>query len=132
MVIKKIDNTYPTKLPSPVKTDKGHGFKRIFDRKMAQIDATTPQSPVDVKADVLQHGVRILDLLDDYGKKLNDPAKTLKDIEPLVESISKEVRRIEAEAAEKVSDDRELEELINDLAVTADVAVFKFYRGDYI
>jgi len=75
---------------------------------------------------------KILHMLDDYARELTDPAKTLKDIEPLVESIRKEVNSIEAEAAEKVYNDNELESIIKDLAITANVAIFKFHRGDYV
>jgi len=63
---------------------------------------------------------------------LTDPSKTLKAIEPLVESIKKEVNTIEAEAAEKVDNDNELERIIKDLTITANVAIFKFHRGDYV
>jgi len=39
---------------------------------------------------------------------------------------------IEAEAADKVHQDQELEKFVQDLAVTANVAALKFHRGDYI
>ena len=71
-------------------------------------------------------------MLDDYVRELTDPVKTLKDIEPLVESIRKEVNSIEAEAAEKGYNDNELERIIKDVTITANVAMFKFHRGDYI
>ncbi len=48
------------------------------------------------------------------------------------ENIKEEVSLIEAKAADKTNHDHELERFIKDLAVTANVAVFKFYRGDYL
>jgi hypothetical protein len=39
---------------------------------------------------------------------------------------------MESEAANKSHDDKALDRLVNDLAVTAKVALYKFHRGDYI
>jgi hypothetical protein len=132
MDIHEIDNLYQAKSLSSQKINKDNRFKQIFDQKLAGIHATTSQIPLDSKRDVLDQSDKILHLLDDYVGELTDPAKTLKDIEPLVESIRKEVSSIEAEAAEKVYNDNELERIIKDLTITANVAIFKFHRGDYI
>jgi len=131
MDINRIGNLYGAKLPSSNKIDRDNGFKQIFDRKLTEIDATTIQTSVDSKANVIEHSDKILNLLDDYARELTDPAKTLRDIGPLVETIEKEVSLIEATAVDKVND-KELETFIKDLAVIANVAVFKFHRGDYI
>ena len=132
MDIREIDNIYKAKLSSSNKINKDHGFKQVFDRKLSEINATTPQTPVDSKAHVLEHSDKILTLLDNYARDLIDPAKTLKDIEPLVNSIENEVSLVEAEAADKTHNDKDLARFIKDLAVTANVAAFKFHRGDYI
>ena len=131
MEINKIDSLCGAKPPPSNKVDTANGFKQILGRKLSEINARTAQSSCDSKADVLEHSDRILNLLDDYARGLTDAGKTLKDIEPLVEGIKKEVGLIEAEAAEKVRDDKDLERFITDLAVIANVAVFKFHRGDY-
>ena len=70
--------------------------------------------------------------MDEYANGLNDPKKTLKDIEPLVASIKEEADSIERENREKLQHDKELEGFIKELSVTANVAMFKFHRGDYI
>ncbi len=132
MDISEIDNVYQRKPSSSIKKNKDSGFKQVFDRKLAEINATTPRTAIDSKADVIERSDKILNLLGDYARELTDPAKTLKDIEPLIESIEKEVSLIEAEAADKVDNDKDLERFIKDLAVTANVAVFKFHRGDYV
>ena len=77
------------------------------------------------------HGDKILSLLDDYAGHLNDPTKTLRDIEPLVGELEKEIKFIEAETAEKGQNDEGLQGLINDLVLTANVNIYKFYRGDF-
>ena len=132
MDINEIDNLYQTRSSPPDKIKKDNGFKQVFDQKVSEINATTARAFGDSKADVLGHSDRILDLLDAYARGLTDPGKTLKDIEPLVEGIKKEVGIIEAEAAEKVQNDKDLERFIKDLTVIANVAVLKFRRGDYI
>ena len=132
MDINEIGDVCKVRSLSSQKINKDNGFKKIFDRKLAEIHGATSKTSLDFKGGVLEQGDKILHLLDDYARELTDPAKTLKDIEPLVESIRKEVCLIEAEAAEKVRNDYELESFIKDLAVTANVAVFKFHRGDYV
>jgi len=132
MDISKIDNAFKSGLPSSKKVNGDNQFKQIFDKTLHKVDETTMPAPVDHKTDVIKQGDKILNLLDDYARLLTDPGKSLKDIEPLVASIEKEVSLIEAEAADKVHHDHELEKFVQDLAVTANVAALKFYRGDYI
>ncbi|MEA3359340.1 MAG: hypothetical protein U9R17_08060 [Thermodesulfobacteriota bacterium] len=113
------------------KENKDKGFEKIFQTTLSRIDATSPHQPSDARSDILRQGDKILSLLDDYAGHLNDPEKTLRDIEPLVGEIEKEVRFIEAEAAEKGQNDEELQGLINNLVLTANVNIYKFYRGDF-
>jgi len=132
MDIHQIDNLYQAKSLSSQKINKDNRFKQIFNQKLTDIDATASRTSLDFKRDALNQSDRILHLLDDYARELTDPSKTLKAIEPLVESIKKEVNTIEAEAAEKVDNDNELERIIKDLTITANVAISKFHRGDYV
>ena len=133
MDIHELNNLSQVKAPSSKKVNnKDSGFKQIFDQKVADIHAVTSQIPLDCKKDVLGQSDKILHLLDDYARELTDPTKSLKDIEPLVENIRKEVSLIEDEAAMKIKNDSELERIIKDLAITANVALSKFHRGDYI
>ena len=132
MDIHNIDNLYHAKPLSSQKINKNNKFKQIFDQKLNEIHSVPSQTPLDCKREVLDQSDKILHMLDDYARDLIDPAKTLKDIEHLVESIKKEVSLIEAQAAEKVYNDNELERIIRDLTVTANVATFKFHRGDYV
>jgi len=132
MDVNEIDNLHQAKLSPSNKIKKDDGFRQILDQRLSEINATTAQTLTESKADVLEHSDKILNLLDDYARGLTDPGKTLKDIEPLVEGIKKEVRLIEAEAVDNLHNDKDLERFIKDLAVIANVAVFKFHRGDYI
>ena len=131
MDINKIDNSFQAKLSSTAKVDDNQ-FKQIFDKKLDELQTTPSLAPVDSKSDVIVQSEKILNLLDDYAGELADPSRTLKDIRPLVDSIEKEVSLMESEAVNKVQNDKALDSLVKDLAVTAKVAMYKFHRGDYI
>ncbi len=132
MDINRIYDSFQGQRSSPKKVDSDCGFKQVFDKKINEMNAATMPTSMGSKADVIKQGDKILTLLDDYTRELADPAKTLKDIGPLVKNIEKEVSLIEAESADNVHNDKALEKIIKDLAVTANVAVYKFHRGDYI
>jgi len=132
MDINRIYDLIQGQQSSPKKMDSDCGFKQVFDKKINEINEATMSTSIGGKADVIKHGDKILNLLDDYTRDLADPAKTLKDIGPLVKNIEKEVSLIEAESADAVHNDEALKKIIKDLAVTANVAVYKFHRGDYI
>jgi hypothetical protein len=132
MDINKIDNSFQSKLSSTSKIDNNNQFKRIFDQKLDEINAATGPCAVDGKSNIIVQSEKILNLLDHYAGELADPAKTLKDIRPLVDSIEKEVSLMESETVNKVQKDEDLGRLVEDLTVTAKVAMYKFHRGDYI
>jgi len=132
MDIKRIDqagNPRPSAFDE-IKNDKG--FKQIFDRKLSEVNSISRLTSADHKTDLLDHSDKVLDLLDDYAKELGNPLKTLKDIEPIVSRIEKEVDLIESKSAGIVLQDRDIEQFVRDLSVTAHVAVLKFQRGDYL
>jgi len=132
MDIIKLINSYDPNWSSTPKTEKNNGFQEIFDQKL-EADAPTPVSNLSQsKTDVLNLGDKVLDLLDLYAQELMDPSKTLKDIAPIVENIEKGIGEIEARANETVKADNDLNRLVGELMVTANTAVFKFHRGDYI
>lgn len=132
MDIGKIGSSFQAKLSSTTKVDEDNQFKQIFDQKLGKLHASTGPCPVDSKSDVIVQSEKILNLLDNYAGELADPVRTLKDIRPLVDSIEKEVTLMESEAVNKVQNDKALDRLVKDLAVTAKVAMYKFHRGDFI
>ena len=132
MDITKIYDSFQGQPSLSKKVDSDSGFKQVFDKKINEMNAATMNPPPDGKVDLIKNSDKILNLLDDYTRELGDPAKTLKDIGPLVEVIEKEVSLIQDKSAHIVPNDNELEKIIQDLAVTANVALYKFHRGDYI
>jgi hypothetical protein len=132
MNIYKINSDYKTKVPSSDTRRQEDGFKRIFAQKMSEINAANPQASPHCTGDIVEKAEGLLSLLEEYARGLSDPNISLRDIGPLVERIREEVSFIEAEACEKGSSDSGLARLIRELSVTANVAVFKFHRGDYM
>ena len=132
MDIKKIDNSFQAALSSTKKADCDHQFKQIFDQKLDEINGTENISLVDDKRNVMAQSEKILDLLDSYSGALADPTKSLKDIRPLVDSIEREVGSIESVNKNQIVDDKTLDKIVKDVAVTAKVAMYKFHRGDFI
>lgn len=132
MNIHEINNLYKAESLSSQKINKDNRFKQIFDEKLEGIQATAAPPSLNHKIDVLNQSDKILHLLDVYAAELTDNTKTLKDIEPLVQNIKHEVDLIQDENTNKVFHDNELKKIINDVTITANVAISKFQRGDYL
>ncbi len=110
-------------------------FKGIFDHQLARINAPgeVPHTFVsDARITLVSQGDKLLSLLDDYAADLENPGKTLKQIAPLVNSIENEVSRIQETIADSSLADTDLLGLMDELTGTADVATYKFHRGDFL
>ncbi len=105
------------------------GFEKIFKSTLSEINKNTLS---DANSTLLTHGDKVLSLLDNYADNLNNPNKTLRDIEPLIGEIEKEITFIETEAKDTDQNDKDLQNLINELVLTANVNIYKFYRGDFL
>ena len=132
MDIVKIGNFHKINSFSSGKIDKGSEFKQVLDQKISETPGPSQNINIGVKTDIVEQGDKIINLLDEYARELADPLRTLKDIEPLIKDIEKEIDFIESKIAKKAHNDDELEDIVQSLTVTANAAVFKFHRGDYI
>lgn len=132
MDIKNIEQTGQLRQSVFNKIENDKGFKQVFDRKLSEINKVVLPSLSDKETDVLNHSDKVLNLLDDYANELNNPLKTLKDIEPIVSHIEKEINLVESKTADIVPENGEIEQFVRALSVTAHVAVMKFQRGDYL
>ena len=84
-----------------------------------------------VSTGIVDKTENLLDLLENYTQKIEDPKKSLKEIEPLIDSIQKEASRLAQEADKHLPEDEALKDIVNEFAVAANVEYAKFYRGDY-
>ncbi len=75
---------------------------------------------------------RLIDLMDVYAHHLADPAKSLREIAPLVAEIQTQADRLMAAADAGLQHDADLQTLATRSAVAANVEVIRFRRGDYV
>ncbi|OQY11395.1 MAG: hypothetical protein B6I31_05020 [Desulfobacteraceae bacterium 4572_19] len=72
------------------------------------------------------------DLLENYIKDIGNPSKTLKEIEPQLNSILNMALSADSEYQQDSNSDDELGDIINQLLTTIRLEQFKMQRGDYI
>ncbi len=75
---------------------------------------------------------RLIDLLEAYAQQLADPAKSLRQIAPLVDEIQTQAGRLMAAADADPQPHPELQTLARRSVVAAQVEVTRFQRGDYV
>jgi hypothetical protein len=131
MNIREIDKLSAAKLSLPKKANTTHAFEQIYSQKLSAVSDSKPQVLFDAKRDLIDQSNRVMDLLDEYSHELRRPDKNLKDIDPLIKTIQNEINLVEAKAADPVYDGDDIGGVVNDLAVTANVAILKFQRGDF-
>jgi len=74
----------------------------------------------------------LLSHLDMFASELNNPERSLKDMEPVVTSMKNDADDImEAMEKEGVADDK-LKKIITESAMMVNIEYYKFYRGDYL
>lgn len=134
MNIREINNTYRPQISSSGNiqgSDKG--FKKVLESNIQNADGPglNPEKPSALTQEVLEHSERMLDLLDNYARDLKDRTKTLREIQPLIDSIQSELMFMETRSHGDFVEEKELQTFIKDLEITANVAVYKFYRGDF-
>lgn len=81
--------------------------------------------------DAVDRTENLIDLLDQYRRKLADPSANLKQIDPIIREIGQEAE-ILTPVLETLSEKEGLKRILNETLVTASTEVTKFYRGDYI
>jgi len=72
-----------------------------------------------------------LNLLEKYQKAIGDHGITLKEIEPLIQSLSREVIKL-AQVSGQLSPSDPLQKILTEIQVLSSVEVERFNRGDYI
>ena len=72
-----------------------------------------------------------LGILEEYQKAIGDPQKTPRQIDPLVQSLSEEVKSLKM-LAEKVPPSDPLQKIMTDLGIVSTVEIEKFNRGEYV
>jgi hypothetical protein len=73
----------------------------------------------------------MINLLDRYREKLADPQATMKQIDPVIREMTREMENL-APVLDSLPADDGLNTILNDTLVTVSLEISKFYRGDYI
>jgi hypothetical protein len=147
MDIKKITDFFNSaKISCSRKIEDKNSFEQILNNvvnandskstaKAASVGSMSPVSRLntsDLRYEVLRQADTVVELLDKYSQVLANPQESLKNIENVIMRMEQEVHSLKNRGDYKIEHDEKLSGLINDIAVTANVEIFKFYRGDYV
>ncbi len=133
-------------------TPQGDAFQNTLDKKLddqntLQADETATHSLSEIRTETLNPVTRriqsadeavvqktdaLLNRLDQYSADLNNPAKNLKEIAPLINAIKTDAQELMNEAQHSLTPDNELHDIAKQCAVMANVEYIKFERGDYL
>ena len=72
-----------------------------------------------------------LSLLEQYQKSMANPEISLKKVDPLVQSLSKEINGLNL-LAERLSPSDPLQKILTEVGIVSTVEIEKFRRGEYI
>ena len=100
-----------------------HALKEIASKDL------TFNSPVDI---VTGKTDKLIQMLDMYSRKLEDPNVSLKSIAPVLEEIKSDAGQLLEQAKGLSSADEGLKKIAAETAVTAQTEYLKFQRGDYL
>ncbi|OQY14557.1 MAG: hypothetical protein B6I30_00220 [Desulfobacteraceae bacterium 4572_187] len=105
------------------------------NQKMPSISSISPiqlnwVSPVQ-KGSIVDRVENLLNMLDEYQRKLGDQRFSLKEIDPLIKQIEKEKENL-APVLDSLVEDDGLKDILNQALVTSSLETIKFNRGDYI
>ena len=75
---------------------------------------------------------KLLEMLDSYSSKLEDPSISLKSIAPILEEIKHTAGTLLKETEKLTVTDDRLKKIANHTIVTANTEYLKFQRGDYL
>ena len=125
-------------------------FKTTFEQALARSGTSQGTAPaqttatlgeiqsvgfhvIDDNSDPLETGTEeLLNKLDTYSKALNDPGRSLKDIEPLLMDIKQGADQL-TQTIQSTSDDQNgLKSVAEQSTLLAQMEYQKFIRGDYV
>jgi hypothetical protein len=135
--------------PSQTKTGKSSpadAFQNALSKALETRQSNRPSStasaltevpsvkPVTISQSEIVSGKtdKLLDLLEAYSNKLDNPNVTLKNIAPDLEQIHSDAGHLEKDARQLSEKDAYLKEIANQTIVTAQTEYIKFQRGDYL
>ena len=99
---------------------------------LEEVPSTRCDVRIDPPPSIQNMTDELLDMLDLYSSQLEDPAASLKNLEPILHEIKASAGKL-LEQTEKTPDtDAELKEIATQSAMMANNEFLKFQRGDYL
>ena len=115
------------------RTDKAGGIKYLGEIRAPASNVVRLNSENEI-LEMTYKTNSLLELLDNYSKELDNPNRTLRDIEPLISTIKKDAEHLlaDTEVCAIGADEIGIKELAGRCAVAANIEYIKFQRGDYL
>ncbi len=110
------------------------GVENVSGPAFSIASISAPSNAADVpptRLEAVNAAENTLGILQQYQKSLSDPHKTLKQLAPLVQSLSQEVNHLNL-LANQISPADPLQRIVTELGIVSAVEIEKFGRGDYI
>ncbi len=132
--------------PKVSKTDKKDAFEDALSKAFDKTGATEMEhSPTNALREIASKDLnldsfsdivtgktdKLLEMLDLYSSKLEDPNISLKSIAPVLEEIKKNAGNLLKDTQGLTNADENLKKIATQTIVTAQTEYFKFQRGDY-
>ncbi len=112
----------PTQTPAaPAKTD-----------TLGEIQAVRPPVIGSATQQITENTEKLLQMLEQYAAAIENPKKSLAEIEPMIKQIDEQASALDKLAGESLAEGEELRDIAKQTALTANLEYFKFQRGDYI
>ena len=103
-------------------------------RKTAMVESMSGiqfDSPPSFNEDpIIERTEKLLDTLDNYREKLQNPEVSLEDINPLISEMETEKEGLTS-ALNSLPDGDGLKDILNEAMITSSLETAKFNRGDY-
>jgi hypothetical protein len=119
-------------LDRALETKKGERADKAAEGGLKEITAPAPLGVEAVLQAFSHKTTLLLDLLDRFAEALGNPAKTLREVEPLVREMKAGADELLALAERDVPVDDPLRSIAVEGAMRANIETIKFNRGDYI
>ena len=111
---------------------KDGGTTGIQNNRLGEIQAPV-LSAIETPPQGLDERVKnLLDRLDMFASFLNNPGQSLKDMEPIVQSMKNEADQLSEVIEKEGVTDENLKQISMESVMMAHIEYHKFYRGDYI
>jgi hypothetical protein len=126
------DKNFGTILKATVKNTKTAALAPLSTTFTNPLPGFRPASLSPADHQFAVNGIEnMINLLDRYREKLANPRMTMKQIDPVIREMTREMENL-APVLDSLPADQGLKSILNQALVAVSLEISKFYRGDYI